>query len=91
MIMEYILCAAIHKPGELDLSGTGPLIYCGLRHHNILWQGTQVSRTPSHQGFLTSTGRFVTRQDAKMIAFKAGQLDKIKQQNNHTLYSEDLY
>jgi len=86
---EYILCAAIHNPDEKDLGGM-PLIYCGHRHHNILWQGTHVSRKQKHQGFLTSKGRFVSREDALIIALRAKQvyLENIR---GNKLFSEDLY
>lgn len=72
-IQEYIVCSAIHKPGEIDLAGQ-PLIYCGLRHNNVFWQGTHVSRNPQHQGFLTSRNRFVNRIIAAEIALAAGQI-----------------
>jgi hypothetical protein len=86
---EYILCAAIQNPDEKDM-GDNPLIYCGHRHHNILWQGTHVSRNLKHQGFLTSKGRFVSREDALIIALRAKQvyLDNIR---GSKLFSEDLY
>lgn len=58
---ERIICAAIHNPEDKDITGQ-PLIYCGLRHANILWQSKSVSRNPHHQGFLTSKGRFVDRK-----------------------------
>ena len=40
-----------------------------------------------HQGFLTSTGRFVDRQEAMKIAVSAGQTAASKTD----LFSEDLY
>jgi len=42
------------------------------------------------QGFLTSTGRFVTREDALQIAIAAGQIDK-GHYSDTMLFSEDLY
>ena len=85
---EYILCAAISKPNEYDMAAK-PLIYCGHRHNNILWQGRHVPRSPRYQGFLTSTGRFVDRKEAYMIAVKAKQIVPVD--NVELLYSEDLY
>ena len=41
----------------------------------------------SQQGFLTSTGRYVNREDAAKIATAAGQIPGPKR----TLFSEDLY
>lgn len=40
-----------------------------------------------HQGFLTSRGRFVEREEAKRIATLAGQTET----ENSQLFSEDLY
>ena len=89
--VEYIICAAIHNPDETDLAGE-PLIYCGHRHHNILWQNEKISRKLQHQGFLTSKGRYVSRRDAVLIAVDANQ---IKMENlinlKVGLFSEDLY
>lgn len=90
MKTEYILCAAICNPEDVDMCDA-PLIYCGYRHYNILWQGPHVSRKLSHQGFLTSEGRFVDRVEAKKIAENAGQLKGKKCGSTLKLYSEDLY
>jgi len=87
---EYILCAAIHRQGEIDAAGY-PLIYCGLRHANILWQSKLISRNPHDQGFLTSKGRFVSRGEALEIALKNDQVMDINEIRGKNLYSEDLY
>jgi len=88
---EYILCAAIHNPEDRDDAGY-PLIYCGHRHCNVLWQSKKVSRRPSHQGFLTNAGRFVDRKEGLEIAIKANQVDETKLGNPIIgLFSEDLY
>jgi hypothetical protein len=87
---EKILCAAIHNPEELDIAGN-PLIYCGLRHPNILWQSKSISRNPRHQGFLTTTGRFVNREEALEIALKNNQVLDLSNIRGNNLYSEDLY
>lgn len=84
--MEIILCAAIHDPETPDMRGN-PVIYCGWRHANILWQGTHVPRDPHKQGFLTSMGRFVDRKEAAVIAHRSLQTTTQKKQ----LFSEDLY
>lgn len=88
--MEQILCAAIHKPGEVDMAGK-PLIYCGWRHANILWQSRLVSRDPDHQGFLTSKGRWVSREEALIIAREQKQIKDESQVRGNILFSEDLY
>ena len=87
---EYILCAAIHNPEEKDVAGY-PLIYCGHRHANILWQSKLVSRDPYHQGFLTNKGRFVDRKEALVIAIANKQVMDTTQIRGNNLYSEDLY
>lgn len=90
MKKEYILCAAIHNKKDIDMAGK-PLIYCGLRHANILWQSDKVSRNPHHQGFLTSKGRFVNREEALIIALENDQVLDKTQIRGDSLYSEDLY
>lgn len=87
---ERIVCAAIHNPDEKNLIGE-PLIYCGLRHSDIEMQSMLVSRNPSHQGFLTTTGRFVDRIEALHIAIDSKQVDHCKVIKGGFLYSVDLY
>lgn len=88
--MEKIICAAIHNPEEKDAAGK-PLIYCGLRHANVLWQSKLVSRNPYHQGFLTSKGRFVDRKEGLIIALENNQVIDLSEIRGDKLYSEDLY
>ena len=87
---ERIICAAIHNPDDRDMANN-PLVYCGLRHANVLWQSKLVSRDPDHQGFLTSKGRFVDRKEALKIALENDQVIDRTQIRGETLYSEDLY
>lgn len=87
---ERIICAAIHNPEEKDMAGN-PLIYCGLRHANILWQSRSVSRKLNHQGFLTSLGRFVDRKEGLKIALENDQVIDKSQIRADNLFSEDLY
>lgn len=99
MRSEYILCAAIwfddgkkyeHQPKNI----TSGLVFCGLRHCSIFQQigGTVGERQnlgiyQKAQGFLTSENRFVEREEAGRIAYKAKQTDKLITR----LHSEDLY
>ena len=106
---EYILCAAIkrieRKNCEPYHDGTNDIcdIEIGYRHHDILqrFQG-EVSRKSKDQGFYTSKGRFVDREEAAYIALLAGQIDiekcfSVKYVDDSPirtlkpLYSEDLY
>lgn len=99
--MEYILCAAIwvddgveyvHQPRNIP---TG-MVFCGWRHSNCFEALNKAYPKGSvdeqqlagkHQGFLTSRGMFVSRDEAGKIAFEAGQ---VKREGLH-LTSEDLY
>ncbi len=89
-LKEKIVCAAIHNPEDIDRAGH-PLIYCGLRHANILWQSKLVSRSPRHQGFLTTKGRFVSREEGLIIALENNQVIDKREIRGDRLYSEDLY
>ena len=97
---EHIICAAIwfkdkidhpHQPVNIH---TGYVV-CGKRHDNcyitvaiIANQSLQEYEfIPNEHGFLTSQNRFVNRQEAGEIAFKAGQISK----ETNCLISEDLY
>ena len=64
---ETIIWAAI-------LSGTGT-IYCGSRHPTIRAAILEKEKTlaGSRAGFLTSSGRFVNREEAARLASDAGQ------------------
>ena len=110
---EYILCAAIKR---IERKKCNPYydemndicdIEIGYRHHDILqrFQG-EVSRKSKDQGFYTSKGRFVDREEAAYIALLAGQIDiekcfTVKYTDGYMegsairtlkpLYSEDLY
>lgn len=93
---ERILCAAIWiDDGKWHVHQPVPtgFIVAGHRHHNCyaivhaLAGGESVPENTS--GFLTSTGRFVGRAEAKRIAKNTRQIDP-RHPASH-LYSEDLY
>ena len=89
--MEIILCAAIKIIDKKDVRGND-LIYCGYRHHNIFWLGSEDTvKFDTVQGFLTSKGRFVDRLEAVEIAVNANQVQREKLIAPPNLYSEDLY
>ena len=97
-MQERILCAAIWfdngKSYPQQPVSTG-IVLCGYRHYIILNQIYEIigiiykSTYKSKQGFLTSTGRFVDRIEAKQIAKAANQL--VREYGDAELYSEDLY
>ena len=102
MEIERILCAAvlyldgethIHQPKNIE---TGYVI-CGLRHHNCIYTNSLIynkkyseCRLDEVQGFLTSTNRFVDREEAANIAKAAEQIRTEFKDITH-LYSENLY
>ena len=97
---EYILCAAIRRlerrkvvrnpyyEGKNDILD----IEIGYRHHDIMirFQG-EVSRKPDDQGFYTSKGRFVSREEGLRIARESGQCGENTSNPLWGLFSEDLY
>jgi hypothetical protein len=97
---EYILCAAIKR---LEPKSCTPYhnndicnIELGYRHHDIFQRFPgEVSRKQEDQGFYTSKGRFVEREEAMYIAWKAGQVTNEKafigddNPNNHVQVKED--
>jgi hypothetical protein len=93
--MEKILCAAIkrktrricdsepyHQNDILDIE-------IGYRHHDIIMRFTG-EIDPFYQGFYTSMGRYVDREEGFKIAEKANQIMRITGSYG-TLFSEDLY
>lgn len=63
-------------------------IETGRRHGDILYKHIgRVSKSPKNQGFYTSFGRFVSREEAAEIAYNVGQIEEKK----NRLFSEDLY
>lgn len=100
---EYIICAAIKRLNRRDChnpyyEGMNDIldIEIGYRHVDIFrrFQG-EVSTSPKDQGFYTSYGRFVNREDAMQIAFLARQVNEdtaFRQDGTYKdLFSEDLY
>ena len=83
--MEKIKCAAIKFEGE---------IYTGKRHNDVIYYmvtecGLSIPIT-GEQGFITEGGKFVGRQEAKIIAREAGQLLP-RASDSILLFSEDIY
>lgn len=67
-----------------DKNGT---VYVGKRHGEIFAIMPRELRRDAIQGFVTDTGKFVTRKIAATIAFECGQISKLPD----ILFSEDLY
>lgn len=93
---EWILCAAIKRrerrvvDGNPYWEGTNDIldIELGMRHHDIFRRfGEEMDTHMAAQGFYTSKGRFVGREEAAKIAYAAGQIFS----PTNKLHSEDLY
>ena len=97
---EYILCSAIKRIEKKSV----PQVYyqndiydieLGYRHSDIFarFQG-EVSKKIEDQGFYTSKGRFVDRNEALQIAYNAHQIPPMvytERGPKGKLFSEDLY
>jgi len=84
-MMEKIVLAAIVFEGE---------IYVGRRHCEIvayIVKRTGAKKVPGScpQGFVTSEGRFVDREEAGKIAIASGQIEKLKY-STYQLFSEEI-
>lgn len=84
-VEEMIICSAIKIINSEIIRGH--------RHHDCIRSAKDIPRLKGerllHQGFITSKNRFVEREEAKLIAEKAGQM--IKKTNSPLLFSEDIY
>lgn len=94
---EYIICPAIlrKEPKDCVRHYHDNDIYdieIGYRHCDILQRfKSEVQTSPDAQGFYTSRGRFVRRDEAWDIAMYADQVAWDESIKNGTLFSEDLY
>lgn len=90
---EYIVCAAIlRKEVKQDYPDyVMSSMEIGFRHHDIYrrfnTEEEVVRKNPKSQGFMTSKGRFVGREEAAEMAFSCGQIEE----KRSTLFSEDIY
>lgn len=73
------------------------MMLLGKCHADCFYQGQNIglklSKKADDQGFITSTGRYVNRKEAAIIARDAGQLDPEDKQrpNVVALLSEDIW
>ena len=91
---ERIVSAAIRVDGIL-VEGYAPYkitlsVPAPGRHHHVAWFLATYGVDERDQGFLTSTGRFVDREEAVGIAVASGQRLRVTGSEG-TLYSEDLW
>jgi hypothetical protein len=85
---RFVVCAA-----NLCADGT---ILCGPRHWDSVMRrqadaiGWDDRRT-AEQGFIDQWGNFMTREEARFVAVKNGQVSEDDLLDENELYSEDLY
>lgn len=82
---ERIICAAIRVNGKVIM---GHRHHCAIRTASEMpaFKGMDVDKD---QGFVTSAGRYVNREEAARIAIESGQIERLYWPPN--LYSEDLW
>jgi len=67
------------------------------RHHNVIWKIVEETKIKSvdvygsDQGFLDSTGNYLTRKEALDIALNSGQIRSDRPIYNNELFSENLW
>lgn len=88
---------------EIPVESTNPkncptgLVFCGFRHGQCIYTKCAVTGLrdaesgENEQGFLTSKNRFVTREEALIIALENNQVLDLKEIKGNKLYSEDLW
>lgn len=85
---ERIAAAAIRMQG---------VVFTGIRHHLIMHDMRHTHFCKKEhvndgvQGFITTTGRFVGREEARVIADAAGQIRYPLPNASERLYSEELW
>ena len=89
MSQQRIVCAAIRGENEL--------IMCGARHYDatmtrtIVLGGMTNIFSDAVQGFIDQRGNFLTREEAWIVAEKAGQIIRRVGGDGTKLFSENLY
>lgn len=97
MDQERVLCAAIWvqtgvKYSQQPVNIENGFVISGHRHCSCLevLGFTEIEyKNKSTQGFLTSKNRFLTREEARKLVLRTGQLKETRLVGE--LYSEDLY
>lgn len=73
------------------------LVFCGHRHAQCIYTKCSITGLrdcesgEEEQGFLTSKNRFVSREEALIIALRENQVIDLSQVRGDRLFSEDLY
>ena len=86
---ERIVAAAARTP-----DGVVHFLPAPARHHHILQADSTPDDFYADQGFATSEGRFVDREEGMKVAVAAGQLKRSSNPKHYQgplLFSEDLW
>lgn len=73
------------------------IVFCGHRHGQCIYSKCAVTGLrdaesgDNEQGFLTSNNRFVSREEALVIALRENQVIDLSEVRGNRLFSEDLY
>lgn len=85
--LEFVIAAAVSYEG-VTFSMSRPN-----RHHHIVHKLSDMGLPKTsyrHQGFITTSGRFVDRKEAAALVLLNGQVSKLKFVSDQ-LFSEDLW
>jgi len=83
----------VYLPKNLDRG----VVFAGHRHGQCIYTKCAITNLrdcesgENEQGFLTSKNRFVTREEALIIALENNQVLDLKEIRGNKLYSEDLW
>lgn len=80
---RVIVCAA-----NRDKNGT---ITLGIRHCDMFMHNTGRSMRDTEQGFVDQFGKWLTREEAWLVALDAGQIKHRVGSDGSRLFSENLY
>jgi hypothetical protein len=93
----------IPKVKDIPFESTNPincesgLVFSGFRHGHCIYTKCAITGLrdcesgDNEQGFLTSKNRFVSREEALIIALRENQVIDLSQIKGDRLFSEDLY
>ena len=82
-----------YLPKNLDKG----IVFCGHRHGQCIYSKCMITGLrdgesgEDEQGFLTSKNRFVSREEALVIALRENQVIDLSEVRGNKLYSENLY
>lgn len=99
------IIGAIHQVGDPERIVAAAVVWGGViyslprpaRHHDVMQRipklgpnvQPEVDLQPANQGFITSSGRYVDRGEAAVLAIQAGQIERPRW--GEMLYSEEVW